>query len=59
MSQSDLQDMTMRDFIAFLAMQSAFHRIGLYQSNYQELAKASYDIADAMLSERQQREEKL
>lgn len=54
-----LHEMTMRDFVAFLAMQSAFHRIGLYQSNYQELAKASYDIADAMLSERQQREEEL
>lgn len=59
MSQPDLHEMSMRDFVAFLAMQSAFHRIGLYQSNYQELAKASYDIADAMLSERQQREEKL
>lgn len=49
---SDLNEMTMRDLLAMYAMQSAFDRFGFDEFDYQELAKVSYAVADAMMQER-------
>ena len=49
---SDLNEMTMRDLLAMFAMQSAFNRFGFAKFDYQELAKVSYAVADAMMQER-------
>jgi hypothetical protein len=49
---SDLNEMTMRDLLAMYAMQSAFNRFGFAKFDYQELAKVSYAVADAMMQER-------
>ena len=49
---SDLNEMTMRDLVAMFAMQSAFNRFGFARLDYEELAKVSYAVADAMMQER-------
>ena len=50
---SDLNEMTMRDLVAMFAMQSAFNRFGFARLDYQELAKVSYAVADAMMQDRE------
>jgi len=37
-------------------MQSAFNRFGFAKFDYQELAKVSYAVADAMMQEREREE---
>ena len=49
---SDLNEMTMRDLLAMYAMQSVFNRFGFTNFEFQELAKVSYAVADAMMQER-------
>jgi hypothetical protein len=53
---SDLNEMTMRDLLAMYAMQSVFNRFGFTNFEFQELAKVSYAVADAMMQEREREE---
>lgn len=51
-----LHEMTMRDFVAFLAMQASANQFGLDERAIRELAEHSYEVADAMLRQREESE---
>ena len=45
--------MTLRDYFAAKAMQGAIANFGIAHVHYKVLAKRSYEMADAMLAERE------
>ena len=56
-AKCDADGMTLRDYFAAKAMQGFLHYSatkGIYTPPDNELAKASYDLADAMLKAREQ-----